>query len=755
MNGSFLCRSMLIMWSVWLVVGLSLVSSLVWSAVATPFSVSCRHAEQCFESVVEWVQEGGSLVSSGDTEWKTLLRQMEKVDERGVWTKRAKLHVGYSLKQTWPEAARGLLWVSLKDFPVLSDYIRLWIGQTYFATERWKEAVEVLEEVLSGTDESRIRIQALYLAGEALGRSGNCLEGEPILSRALSEDSSNVKAPWSVAQLGDCALQRGDRPAASGLFRRLWKEYPLSPEARKAGAWFSQTANKAFILNHDDAYQRAVTLYEKRAYPQAVEAFEQLLTSKARIADVHEIRYRLAKSLIRLKRYDQAHAILSVLAESISSRSDDAWVLLGKVHLRQGNGKSLQELISEISQKNLSQDQQARLLTYYGIWLGDQGQWGEMKAAYRQSVKRAHSHSMRVSTLWRLGWSLYQQKDFQEALEHFEELLRISQPLTSHSSVETYAKAVYWIGRIQDQLGHHKKARGSFERLQKSYPYTYYGILAGNRLGGIKPVLPAMIPVSSDRKGPVRPDLTHMNHYRKSLELATLRIRKEAREELGYLYRSHGSDATFYIPLVSLAQKVGAYDVGIRLAIRHHGKSLQKGGLPLSSDIWASAYPLGYRNVVQAWVPKHVDPYLVWGLIREESLYREQAKSSVGAMGLMQLMPYTAKRVGEELGVEEPNDLGGGLLDPEYNIRLGAHYLGHLLEKFQDNIAFSVAAYNAGPPAVEKWIVRHGKRPTDEFVESIGYRETRRYVKRVIRSYRIYRMLSVPTCPHPSLDRFC
>ena len=95
------------------------------------------------------------------------------------------------------------------------------------------------------------------------------------------------------------------------------------------------------------------------------------------------------------------------------------------------------------------------------------------------------------------------------------------------------------------------------------------------------------------------------------------------------------------------------------------------------------------------------------------------------------------------------------LYQPRHNIQLGTHYLGQLLEEYQGNLMYSLAAYNAGPKAVQRWIAKYGHRPADEFVEFIGYRETRGYVKRVLGSYRIYRALFGKACPPISLDRFC
>ncbi|MFM7842587.1 MAG: lytic transglycosylase domain-containing protein, partial [Nitrospira sp.] len=95
------------------------------------------------------------------------------------------------------------------------------------------------------------------------------------------------------------------------------------------------------------------------------------------------------------------------------------------------------------------------------------------------------------------------------------------------------------------------------------------------------------------------------------------------------------------------------------------------------------------------------------------------------------------------------------LFDHETNIRFGVRYLEQLIEQFKGNLIHAVAAYNAGPPVVSKWIQKFGDKEPDEFVELIPYQETRQYVRRVLRSYREYRRLGGATCGVRSLDKVC
>ena len=180
---------------------------------------------------------------------------------------------------------------------------------------------------------------------------------------------------------------------------------------------------------------------------------------------------------------------------------------------------------------------------------------------------------------------------------------------------------------------------------------------------------------------------------------------------------------------------------------------MERHRVSLDSPLWRMAYPTVYIPKIRRYADPHVDHFLVAGIIREESLYNPRALSPVGAMGLMQLMPETATRVAHRLGLGPVNR--EDLLKGDVNVRLGVAYVGELLRDYKGNLIRAVAAYNAGPDAVNRWIAKFGDRDPDEFVELISYRETRRYVKRVITSYRIYHTLHSTICGTLPLDRAC
>jgi soluble lytic murein transglycosylase-like protein len=149
-------------------------------------------------------------------------------------------------------------------------------------------------------------------------------------------------------------------------------------------------------------------------------------------------------------------------------------------------------------------------------------------------------------------------------------------------------------------------------------------------------------------------------------------------------------------------------------------------------------YPLKYQGeIVKYSRQNRLDPYLVMGLIHQESLFNPKARSPVGATGLMQLMPPTAKQLARRL--RSSSDIE----NPEVNIRLGTFHFRQLIDLFGGAVHLAVASYNAGQGNVMRWRRAAPKKPLDEFIESIPFPETRNYVKRVTMLAASYRRIAL------------
>jgi soluble lytic murein transglycosylase len=165
--------------------------------------------------------------------------------------------------------------------------------------------------------------------------------------------------------------------------------------------------------------------------------------------------------------------------------------------------------------------------------------------------------------------------------------------------------------------------------------------------------------------------------------------------------------------------------------------ALERLGLDPERRLLPLAFPRGYRAAVEAQArTARVPVHLAYALIRAESVFDPAAVSPVGARGLMQLMPATAETLAPALGAT-PFD-ADLLFDPEANVRFGVTLLGRLLAKYPGRPDLAVAAYNAGPEAVARWIEAFGQLAEDEFVESIPFTETRGYVMKVTANWQTY-----------------
>lgn len=150
-------------------------------------------------------------------------------------------------------------------------------------------------------------------------------------------------------------------------------------------------------------------------------------------------------------------------------------------------------------------------------------------------------------------------------------------------------------------------------------------------------------------------------------------------------------------------------------------------------------YPQKYNEYVEKYALEYgVDTMLVYAIIKAESNFKPDIKSSSNAMGLMQLLDETAKETAEKIGIDYTE---GCLYDPETNIRLGIKYYSELLKEYDNNYMLALTAYNAGTGNLQKWIEQGIIKPDGSNIEDIPYKETNNYVRKIVRDYNIYKDL--------------
>ncbi len=296
----------------------------------------------------------------------------------------------------------------------------------------------------------------------------------------------------------------------------------------------------------------------------------------------------------------------------------------------------------------------------------------------------------------------------------------------------------YWYARSLEQQQQRQTAQAIYQQLAKKR--TYYGFLAADKIAHPHPLQHHQLPISKIEQQAVgnHPGLLRVR------ELLALGRDKQAEKEWWHTIRTM-NDKQRYIA-AKLAQQWGWHD----LALKTTPKIAHKHDMHLR-------FPVRYKQLIQTRADQYnLAPALIFALIRQESMFQKDVTSSAGAKGLMQLMPYTAKKVAKKLRYQLSHQ--NQLYQPAANIYLGTTYLNTLLDRFEHPL-LALAAYNAGPHRVKRWLPKQ-QTPMDIWVETVPFYETRGYIKHALGFFIIYSQLlndatgvdrlfdDIPIAPH-------
>jgi soluble lytic murein transglycosylase len=715
-------------------------------SASTPASdPSCETPEQCFRSAL--APDAEAL--SADERLARKLERLKRVTERHAgshWARRATLVTGVLLVERQPAEALVHLRAAQPYFPLLDDYLRLWIGEALLKSGDIANAASFLDITTTVVPDTLLGSRIAYRAGEAWFRVGQCAYATEPLMKAVAQDPQDPGAARALLMLAECQAQGSRSPDSSVTLRQIWTRYPKTPEADEAEKQLSRLNDgQPWKPAADERYARASALAASAMNEDAVEDFKAFLAMAPNHPKREEARLRLAIALVRLKRYDQAKLIFHELASNgPSSEANEAVVWLARSYLRLGEGDRLTGLRQAYPKVTLTPEQQALILIVQGTWHDDQNQFDQAIALYRRIAELGDRTEQRAEALWRIGWIQYRTGQYREAVQTLQDLVAIREDPANNP------QALYWTARALERL-QDARAAEVYQSLCRKYAWTYYCQLTRSRLEVPPPDsvngAPDSEPGEAGGSG-IEQDV----HYRRAVELRTLGLEQEAGREVAWLLDRYLRNRAALVELITRLSEAGGYHQGLRLARLHFRDGLERGLEPVQPALWNVAYPTVYLPTIRAFGGARFDPYLAAAIIREESQYDARAVSRVGAIGLMQLMPATAQAVAQRNGAAVSRD---DLFDHETNIRYGVRYLEQLLGQFNGNLVHAIAAYNAGPPIVTTWIQKFGDREPDEFVEMIPYQETRQYVRRVLRSYREYRRLGGEACAVRSLDKVC
>jgi soluble lytic murein transglycosylase len=278
----------------------------------------------------------------------------------------------------------------------------------------------------------------------------------------------------------------------------------------------------------------------------------------------------------------------------------------------------------------------------------------------------------------------------------------------------------YWLARALQQTGDQQRAEELWTEL--SSKRDFYGYLAAERLNLGYQLADNPVDVSMQQINTVK------NHveFRVAYELMTLDRIKDAKLQWWHALRQ--LDKTEIPAAAKLAQQWEWDEIAIfTIAKVKHWDDI---------DL---RFPLSYSDKIHENALQHnLDPVILFGLVRRESAFNKDAHSPVGARGLMQIMPKTARQIARDLNERWKGS--NSLYDPVKNLKYGSYYYHKLLNQFNGHYALALAAYNAGPHRVKKWLPTESI-PADIWIETIPFHETRDYVTSVLVYTMIYQQL--------------
>ncbi|MEO1292448.1 MAG: lytic transglycosylase domain-containing protein [Pseudomonadota bacterium] len=343
---------------------------------------------------------------------------------------------------------------------------------------------------------------------------------------------------------------------------------------------------------------------------------------------------------------------------------------------------------------------------------------------YQRAYDLAAGHGLSIGIdfaelEWFAGWMALRHLDRpDEAQRHFEALWNgVRTPISR-------ARAAYWAAVAAEEAGAREDAKTWAERAA-ALPSVFYGQLAAETVRGAKAVSfqPKELPRRDDWSAQERDLLTAASL------LTSAGLYDSARLFLKRLARLQTTEGGLLAVAAEARDIVGAGgEIQVALIARERGITL-----------WDALYPTPDSPDFRR---RATEAALLLGVARQESRFAVSVRSGAGARGLMQVMPRTARAVARRIGARY--DAGALTRNPSYNLRLADAYMAGLLREFNGSYLLAVAAYNAGPGNVRKWIRRFGDPrgggvdPVD-WIESIPFRETRNYVQRVLEATQVYR----------------
>ncbi|MBL8206859.1 MAG: transglycosylase SLT domain-containing protein [Blastocatellia bacterium] len=674
------------------------------------------------------------------------LQKIESASPRSEEAALAKLLRGYLRLQAkdYNAALLALDETVIMRQSKLGDYALYYRAQALQGANRIEEAEQAYARVANTYPSSNLaRTSVLQAAGSAMGRGAYQAVISYVEKQAAANDGTALKLKANALE------KMGKLEDAAAVWRKMYFEAPQSPEA-------GDVSNKLTALGAAPAVTgataqmmraRADKLYQANLWVIAGQAYEQLVRSFPMAADP-EAYLRGGISYYKAKSYQLALNLLINVRSRSTKDQADAIYYRGLCYRALRQDTPAMQALSDLRRVAPGSVQLGDLLYNIGKAY-ETSQPATASTYYEQLFREApRAEQGDVAHFWR-AWRAHEANDFATAYRLFIEHLAEYGEVT-----ENRGKAAFWGALDAERAGDKARALTMYKALLLRYGAGWYGYNAERHIAeltrqGVKELAPESDAVLSRAVAKLQinpPVVETMNpadaeRLEKAGSLVLINQAQSALNELEAARNRAANSPRINLQIAQIYrarnENVSAVNV-LKRAYPDYGQAL----LPeMPRAAWDVFYPLGWWSTIKEEAKRNnIDPYLIAGLIRQETIFNPQAVSRANAIGLMQLLPSTGRSVAKRYS------LGGGaissadLFNPILNIQLGTAYVAEQIRQF-GRFEYVAAAYNGGPSRVSRWLRELPAGEIEEWVDSIPLSETRAYVQGVYRNARQYKRL--------------
>ena len=710
-------------------------------------SLSFANPESVIGSEIKPYSSGLSQFQKGNFHQAALLfRSIHSSSSDSRAKKRASYLLAHSLAHTNKlDESIKLFLASIKSYPEIEDYIRFHLAEVFLNSGKTKEALEQVNTLHKNFPNTLLLTKSNILLAKILEKDNKIQTALNVLGEAEKRISGfSIRSeyrsylPEVIFLQGHLYQKLGKKNEAYDRYRLLHIVAPTNQLTQQAKGEMIKLAKdmaigiKSLALNEYEQRTRALLLDVK--YQQIVSEISALLKYNTSLPA--NFYFYLARAQKGLRKRNLSNSALRKFLEHHPNhrRKQEALFMIGRnlwnTGYYQDGLKYFKNSIDTATNHTLAN--QARF--FIGKMHEEKKRYPKATKYYTELVSKS-SDEYAERAAWQLGWMNYTIGNFKKAYDYFDNSVR------KYPSGLFIESSMFWSAKSAKQLKRMGLAQQIFTNVNMTFPYTYYGIRAGE----MKPDKKFFLEIPREEEPPFATPILSTDahfHHSRGVELSAIGFYEDARLEIKKLESTTRKNLSGVLWLTKLYNDAHAYSDTMRVMQLYKNfktKLLEK---DLTKNFWENFYPLAYAKAIRDNAKIfNVDPYFVKGLIRQESLFNSQVQSRAGAIGLMQIMPETGRVLYANSTKSEPFNTTI-LFNPDTNIQLGIQYIGQLNKRFKKNKTHILISYNAGPHNLKKWLKRfsHLQDP-DVFIESIPYPETRKYVKKVLRNYGIYQSL--------------